>query len=221
MTDTTKSALYVLTPEAHATVVAALRLYQHELGIHTSRAHYEAIRIIATNNDTVTPLTSAQIDTLCLDLNHDGLEFSAIVPLFAESAEDSAYVRTAQENAREGEFEVDEPAVVSRGDDDGAYVMGWMWVSNDAAGLTTYWTIQLDVDIPEGGFVIGGKLPDEPIWYFGDEDELRQAEEYAKQLGFGYTKDVANTLPEEQEFTDEVDDFKQHAAERAAQRERY
>jgi predicted dehydrogenase len=211
MTNTIKPGLYALDADQHARVLAALRLYK------------ERIKTMRADGTTLLngPMDASDIDAVIQSLSGPSLEFSAIVPLFAESAEDSAYVRTAQENAREGEFEVDEPAVVSRGDDDGAYVMGWMWVSNDDAGLTTYWTIQLDVDIPEGGFVIGGKLPDEPIWYFGDEDELRQAEEYAKQLGFGYTKDVANTLPEEQEFTDEVDDFKQHAAERAAQRERY
>jgi hypothetical protein len=34
----------------------------------------------------------------------------------------------AQEQAREGEVEVDAEAVVSEGDDPGAYVQAWMWV---------------------------------------------------------------------------------------------
>jgi hypothetical protein len=37
----------------------------------------------------------------------------------------------------DGEIEVDEDAVVSMGDDPGAYVMCWQWVSNEAAGIET------------------------------------------------------------------------------------
>lgn len=34
------------------------------------------------------------------------------------------------------DLEVDEDAVVSRGEDDGAFVMSWVWVTNEAAGIT-------------------------------------------------------------------------------------
>jgi len=33
------------------------------------------------------------------------------------------------------DFEVDEDAIVSRGEDDGAFVMSWVWVTNEAAGI--------------------------------------------------------------------------------------
>lgn len=36
----------------------------------------------------------------------------------------------------DGELEVDDDAVVSRGGDPGAYVMCWTWVSNEQAGVT-------------------------------------------------------------------------------------
>jgi len=36
---------------------------------------------------------------------------------------------------REGDLEVDDNAVVSMGEDDGAYVMCWKWVSNEDAGI--------------------------------------------------------------------------------------
>lgn len=36
---------------------------------------------------------------------------------------------------RDGELEVDEDAVVSVSDDDGAYVMSWQWVSDEDAGI--------------------------------------------------------------------------------------
>ena len=46
------------------------------------------------------------------------------------------YVEAAVERwSRDGEIEIDEDAVVSRGDDPGAYVMGWLWVTNEDAGL--------------------------------------------------------------------------------------
>jgi hypothetical protein len=46
-----------------------------------------------------------------------------------------AYIARAQEQAREGEIEVDDDALVSEGCDDGAYVQAWMWVNAADAGL--------------------------------------------------------------------------------------
>jgi hypothetical protein len=134
MSDTKKPALYALTPEAHATVLAALRGYQIELQ-RLDGAVPENLREIATNGGAVQPLDGKQIDQLCESLNQHGLDFSAIVPMFAELAQHSPYVAAAQRMAKDGEIEVDNPAVVSKGDDDGAYVMAWMWVSNRQAGF--------------------------------------------------------------------------------------
>lgn len=39
-------------------------------------------------------------------------------------------IEKAQGQCRDGELEVDEGAIVSRGDDDGAYVMAWLWVED-------------------------------------------------------------------------------------------
>jgi hypothetical protein len=48
----------------------------------------------------------------------------------------AAFRAGADREARDGELEVDlDDAVVSRGDDPGAYVMCWLWVSNSEAGL--------------------------------------------------------------------------------------
>ena len=47
------------------------------------------------------------------------------------------YLKYARENLHEdGELEFDDDAAVSLGDDDGAYVMCWKWVSADEAGIT-------------------------------------------------------------------------------------
>lgn len=56
--------------------------------------------------------------------------FSEVVSEFAaaRTPDELALVAKAREMAREGEIEVDDTAIVSAGDDPGAYVMAWMWV---------------------------------------------------------------------------------------------
>lgn len=127
-------SLYALTDAQHATVLAALRQYQ---------AHLEdfeeippAVADIATNCGTVEPLTASEVGYLCEDLNHKGLEFGDVVNLLGDGADDP-YVAAAHEHRlqQEGTLEVDPKAVVSRGSDDGAYVMAWLWISNEDAGI--------------------------------------------------------------------------------------
>ena len=48
----------------------------------------------------------------------------------------TAFQRAADEHyGRDGELEIDDGAVVSRGDDAGAYVLAWRWVTDREAGL--------------------------------------------------------------------------------------
>ena len=48
-----------------------------------------------------------------------------------KSITDNQYIEAAKrEYGREGEIEIDSNAIVSRGDDPGAYVAAWVWVSN-------------------------------------------------------------------------------------------
>lgn len=47
------------------------------------------------------------------------------------SKEFSQYRAVARERAREGELEVDEDAVVSQGDNAGAYVQAWWWIERN------------------------------------------------------------------------------------------
>jgi hypothetical protein len=140
MTDTTKPALYALTPEQHATVIAAL-LYHAASRLEKEVTNELAGKVapapapITTVHGVLQPLDSNGTNQLIKALNHTGLDFSAIVPMFAIRAQHDPYVKAAREKQEEGEIEVDDPAIVSRGDDDGAYVMGWMWVSNREAGF--------------------------------------------------------------------------------------
>lgn len=204
MSDQSKPALYALTPSAHATIMAALACYADRVGDAFVENGYEDV---ATNGGTLPLLNEKQISELAESLNNPGLDFSAIVPLFAESSEDSPYVAAARENQREGSFEIDDPAVVSRSDA-GAYVMGWMWVDDDTAGLNTYWSIQLGAgtNVPPHE---GGTGPDEPVWYFDDEQQFDRAKAYATTRGAAFTEGSTNDLPRE-EFTSDFDEFKDY-----------
>ena len=48
------------------------------------------------------------------------------------------YRKAAQKHTWEGELEVDDNALVWEGDDTGAYVMAWLWVSGEEAGIKSF-----------------------------------------------------------------------------------
>lgn len=63
-----------------------------------------------------------------LKRQHD-FDLSDALAFFGEARDTSDYVSAARARLQvDGELEFDDPLVVSRGDDDGAYVMGWVWV---------------------------------------------------------------------------------------------
>lgn len=131
-----KSGLYQLNDAQHATVLAALRFYQQK-GMGDPFNRSDDIHELATNGGEVfSSLDDAGIDELCESINHDGVDFGACVQIFGDD-EDDPHVRTAKEQYhRDGEIEIDTPAVVSRGSDPGAYVMAWVWVDHEDAGVT-------------------------------------------------------------------------------------
>jgi hypothetical protein len=60
-----------------------------------------------------------------------GLEFPAVVTAFAARQDESLNAYRDAAPTREGELEVDDNAIVSVSEDGGAYVMAWVWVSDD------------------------------------------------------------------------------------------
>ena len=63
-------------------------------------------------------------------LAREGLDFSTYVRIFGVKADIDPIARTARLNyQREGELEIDDYTVISRGDDCGAYVLAWLWVA--------------------------------------------------------------------------------------------
>lgn len=73
----------------------------------------------------------------------DGLELLRDQPCFMDSIDviehivlppdnsDNPYVKAAIRREKEGELEIDSTALVSEGDDTGAYVQAWIWVPDD------------------------------------------------------------------------------------------
>ena len=105
---------HLLAEREVATVIAGLRHWEaDENRIHTDQ--YD----IATNAGLEIALTHIEIDELCERLNS---------PPLASDAQISAAKELYQ---RDGEVEIDQPAVESRGGDEGAYIMAWVWVSDD------------------------------------------------------------------------------------------
>jgi hypothetical protein len=128
-----KPALYALTPQQHATVLVALGQYQGMVA-SMALANTPDKRPINSAHGSVVPLFApTSVNALYASLNHTGLDFSAVVPLFGEGPDNNAYVLAAAKHVSEGEVEVDDATVVSNSDDGGAYVMAWVWVSNEDA----------------------------------------------------------------------------------------
>jgi len=98
-------------------------------------------------HDLLLPVAEIQILKALLDSHSDRAPAAAFLEEITrrcgayESAERrvalAAYQRGAESLARDGEIEVDESAVISKGDAPGAYVQAWLWVSDDDAGLVT------------------------------------------------------------------------------------
>ena len=57
-------------------------------------------------------------------------EREANQPVKAESSDDDIRDRARELFSRDGEVEIDDDAVISRGSDAGAYVQAWVWVDD-------------------------------------------------------------------------------------------
>lgn len=135
--------------QQHATVLAALRFYQ-QAGMGEPSNRSDAIHDIATNMDEVISLDEAGIDDLVELLQYtppaaetlsvmkeNGLTIGECISTFAVSNEDP-YVKKARELiAGSDDVEIDDKTTTSIGED-GAFVLSWMWVSNEEAGVHPY-----------------------------------------------------------------------------------
>jgi hypothetical protein len=145
-----KNNILIVDDAEHATILAALRLYQQQ-GMGDPSQRPDDIHEIATNGDEVTSsLDDAGIDELAEKINFDvdrsealealkeaGLSFGECVNAFGVSADEDPFAKAADENFHsDGDIEIDGTTVVSHGDDyEGAYVLAWKWVSAEEAGI--------------------------------------------------------------------------------------
>jgi hypothetical protein len=75
-------------------------------------------------------------EVLALLRQDHGLRFGDCVVAFGRNRDNDPYARAAhKEYHQEGEIEIDDTTVVSEGDDPGAYVLAWVWVDDQAAGI--------------------------------------------------------------------------------------
>lgn len=121
------SSLLRLNPQQHATVLSALLLAQ---------AHVPSAADSDLEGPALTKEALAQLAHL--------LENGELTPTFEQSLsfhvatqppEHATYAAAAREQRhRDGDTEIDEYdpgfAIVSKGDDDGAYVMAWVWIDS-------------------------------------------------------------------------------------------
>lgn len=151
-----------------ATVIAALRFWQRQGNIDTV-PEWD----IATDGGEVSVLDNADIDALCEALNGDtdnaaqlrrlianGLEFGTVLNVFgehqAEKKPELLPYSNGVENTRtwqdapDGDVVIDDAPLVSKGDANGAYVLAWIWVSDEDAGVFTEIEIEHFDEDPDG-----------------------------------------------------------------------
>jgi hypothetical protein len=81
-------------------------------------------------------LNEAEIELVKIALKDKGAPFERIIDDIERSVdtqkgpEAAKYREMASELSKDGVLEIDDGAIVSMGDDPGAYVMAWLWVSN-------------------------------------------------------------------------------------------
>lgn len=235
-TNNPKPGLYALHDDEHATVLAALRLYQQK-GMGEPYNRSNEIHEIATNGGEVfSSLDDEGIDKLYKSLSHKGLTLAEAAELISEGP---AFA-VVQEGGSSSELYISswpsrEEAEAFRVDcaTDGAYrtspvveipaaaaAMGELLY--EAAGDlldashelelvdVKYFTIQLgagtDVPLQEGG-----TGPDEPVWHFTSQEDRDAAAGTAKALGLAYVTGEVDDLPEGADGPDELADFTSYA----------
>lgn len=113
------------------TILAALRFWQRE-GNMTHLPEWE----IATETEK-TGLDDKAIDELCERINTVEVQFHECIRELGVETTKDPHAKSAWEiYHRDGELEIDDFTVISYGEDPGAYVMGWVWISDETAGVS-------------------------------------------------------------------------------------
>lgn len=131
------------------TILAALRLWQIHLdGRNANIKEFAELVSIATDGYSFAKLSAEEIDGLCETLNlDDAPEKPEPLP---DDEKYREYARGLSVSSGES-FEVDQDAIVSKGDDPGRYVAAWVWVTDDQAGnaIASALFERFEIEIPE------------------------------------------------------------------------
>lgn len=92
-------------------------------------------------------LTDDQCKLIPSDLLTQEPDFAECVSYHAKKQDPALNVY--RDAAGNDDIEVDDNAIVSKGDDNGAYVMAWVWVSDEDAGIEH--CDKCDAVLPEAG----------------------------------------------------------------------
>jgi hypothetical protein len=131
--------LLLLTDQQFHHTLAGLRALQYDF-----EQGDERWADIATDENQVARFTSEELDELCDAINCNEPSSGAVFTYLCDAQKAAepqlnAYRDRADgmDYVREGQVEIDDNAIVSKGEDAGAYVMGWVWVDDDVAGIYT------------------------------------------------------------------------------------
>lgn len=79
--------------------------------------------VMAAENGNIDSALAEQLSTALREYHEDQAQQQRLSPLRNAAQE--------MECVRDGELEIDDNATVSEGEDDGAYIQAWLWVSGD------------------------------------------------------------------------------------------
>lgn len=98
-------------------------------------------------------------------LKQANLTFAECINAFGVASDTDPYAKAAMAEARDGEIEVDDITVLSGSGDGGEYVMCWMWISNEKAGVTKGPVLSLE-ELTELGYTINPDPDQAGKWYW-------------------------------------------------------
>lgn len=202
------SNIIVCNDSKRAIILAALRHYQ---ATHHNRDKTNPGDIASCGGE-VTTLDEHSIESLCQEFSRGcppkealseallkHLTFGDVVELFGVNSSDDRYAKAACEKTSDGEFQVDDVTVVSCGDDPGAYVMCWVWVTNEEAGIKPATELLLTAILVSQRYI-----KEKPLVSNGNQARRHSAimswldaltNQYSEQLDYQEYEDIDMSVP--------------------------
>lgn len=124
-----------LLAERDALAAEVDRLQGEARVFHAMRAEALTTKPESAPTPVLVPAAAGTIQERLAALKAEGLTFGACITAFGVDRDTDPFAKVAFENYQdEGSTEIDDFTVLSKSKD-GAYVMAWVWVSNEEAGI--------------------------------------------------------------------------------------